>query len=156
MKSIRLLKPGYKKVGWLFFILGAGLWILNSIFKQEIDFLYMDVFAVITDESILSLKRKYFSFTTVNIGNTLAGIFAVVGGLLITFSREKKEDEFIQSLRLRSFQWAFLLNYLILLILFIFVYGMSFLTIMVYQMFLILILYILRFHYLLYLNRAEA
>lgn len=149
MKSLRLLAPYYKKIGWICMLIGAAVWIFYQL--ELINLPEIKVFAI----SAESLDQVYFSFIDTEIERTLAGVLVIIGGLLITFSREKMEDEFIQTLRLRSFQWAFLLNYIILLFLFIFVYGMSFLTVMVYQMFLILVLYILRFQYLLYINKAQ-
>lgn len=152
MKSIRLLKSGYKKVGWIFLIVGTLLWIGHQL--DWINFPNVTVFIIAYED--LFAPYEYYTFKSLDIVPTLAGVIVIIGGLLITFSKEKIEDEFIHTLRLRSFQWAFLLNYIILLILFIFVYEWSFLYVMLYQMFLILILYILRFHYLLYLNRAEV
>ena len=73
-----------------------------------------------------------------------------MGGMFVAFAKQKTEDEFIMKLRLLSFQWAILINYSLLLLCFIFIYDLSFLSVMVYNMFTVLILFIFRFHYLLY------
>ena len=87
-----------------------------------------------------------------NITNTLIGVLFIAGAMLVAFSREKQEDEFIGKLRLFALLWAVCVNYALLLIAFIFIQGFAFLTVMVYNMFTVLILFITRFNYLLYVN----
>ena len=65
---------------------------------------------------------------------------------------EKNEDEYIAGLRLSSLLWAVCVSYLLLLIAFVLVYGTPFLNVMVYNMFTVLIIFIIRFNYLLHKN----
>jgi hypothetical protein len=74
------------------------------------------------------------------------------GAMLVAFSKEKTEDEFIVNIRLTSLLWALLVNNILLLIAFVFIYGTTFFSVMVYNMFTVLIIFILRFNYLLYKN----
>jgi ABC-type Fe3+-siderophore transport system permease subunit len=97
-------------------------------------------------------KKRLFSFIDVNITNTIIGVLFITGALLVGFSREKREDEFIAGIRLSSLLWAVAVNYLLLLLAFIFIYGTPFLDVMLYNMFTVLILFIARFHYMLYKN----
>ena len=76
----------------------------------------------------------------------------IIGALLVGFSKEKQEDEYIAEVRLNALLWAVLVNYCLLLAAFVFVYGLSFLTVMIYNMFTVLILFIARFHIALYRN----
>jgi len=69
---------------------------------------------------------------------------------MIIFSKEKIEDEFINTIRLNALQWAVFTNYLCLLLAIIFVYGIPFFNIMVYNMFTVILIYIPRFYYLLW------
>jgi hypothetical protein len=71
---------------------------------------------------------------------------------MVGFSKEKNEDEFIANLRLSSLLWAVLVNYGLLLLAFVFVYGFPFLNVMVYNMFTVLIIFIARFNYILHRN----
>ena len=66
--------------------------------------------------------------------------------------KEKKEDEYISKLRLSSLLWAVLINYTLLLLAFLFVYGEPFIPIIIYSMFTVLIIFIARFNYILYRN----
>ena len=69
---------------------------------------------------------------------------------MVSFSKEKREDEFIANLRLSSLLWSVWVNYILLLIAFLFIWNFDFLSVMVYNMFTILIIFIIRFNYLLY------
>lgn len=97
-------------------------------------------------------KSQNFSFINDNISNEIIGVLLIVGALFVGFSREKKEDEFIANLRLSSLLWAVYVNYILLLLSLLFVYGTAFLTVMMYNMFTVLIIFIVRFNYVLYKN----
>jgi hypothetical protein len=149
MKKAFLLPNKFKAIGWILLILSVIFWIyVTFILQGVIAFLQTSVFSVIEDE--LLSDTVFFSVINTNITYTLNGILFIIGGLLVVFSQEKTEDEFISKLRLISFQWSFLINYLLLLFLFFFVYGFSFLNVMIYNMFTMLILFIARFNYLLF------
>ncbi len=147
MKSSILLPSKFKKIGWFILIpsMIAGLLKVSS----EYEFVFTSkVFAFIYDESLTD--TRYFGINETDITNTLISVCFIVGALLVAFSSEKSEDEYIASLRLNSLQWAVLVNYLLLIVTFIFIYGVSFLNIMLYNMFTVLIIFIARVHYLLY------
>ncbi len=76
----------------------------------------------------------------------------LVGLLLLAFSREKIEDEWIQRVRLESFQWAMLANSLLLMAFIVFTHGTPFLTVMVYNMFTPLLIFVARYYYVLHLK----
>ena len=82
----------------------------------------------------------------------LTGI--IISLLFIAFAREKNEDEFITKTRLESWQWAVLINYILLLLATWAVHGLAFIDVMMYNMLTIPIIFIIRFHYVLYKTRA--
>lgn len=154
MKTKFLLPNRCKSIGWALLTISTGIWAYVSVTGKEFSFLQFNVFSVAS--SGLMQETQFFSFIPVNMTYTIIGSLFIIGGLLVSFSKEKIEDEFITELRLSSFQWAVLANYLILLLLFFFVYGMGFLTVMIYNMFTVLILFIVRFNYLLIKNRTST
>jgi small-conductance mechanosensitive channel len=154
MTKALLLPHRYKKIGWFILVPATILGLILAIGDFELEWLSAKVFAIFTDEIIGG--RKFFSFINTNITNTVVGILFLVGALFTAFSREKQEDEYIEKLRLSSLLWAVWVNYLLLLLAFIFVYGFSFLNVMIYNMFTILIIFIARFNYILYLNKKGA
>lgn len=84
-------------------------------------------------------------------------MFLLLGALLlISYSREKDEDEYISRLRLESLQIAVITNYILLLIASLIWHWLDFLAVMMYNMFTILIIFIIRFHYLLYRQKKAA
>ena len=85
-----------------------------------------------------------------NATDEIAGTGLIVGLMMLAFSREKVEDEFIAQLRLESLQWAVYINYVLLVLTFLLVYGSFFLDILIYNLFTVLIIFIIRFNFLLY------
>ena len=147
----RLLLPNkVKKIGWALLIPATVLGIVTMSTGFEWLTIETWVPALISDEFIG--PTKYFSLLKTNIANTLIGVLFIVGALLVSFSKEKNEDEFISSIRQSSLLWAVLVNYILLAFAFLFIYGMVFFQVMVYNMFTILIIYIVRFNYVLYRN----
>ena len=74
-------------------------------------------------------------------------ISIIVGGLLATCSREKVEDEMTQQLRLNSLLTALYINYLALIVCSLLVYDLEFLHVMIYNMFTILLIFMVVFRY---------
>ena len=91
-----------------------------------------------------------FGFVKDNISDEILGILFIVGAILVAFSKEKHEDEFIAKIRMESLVWATYINYAILIFCMLFFYNIGFLYVMIFNMFTVLLLFILRFYYLLY------
>ncbi|MBS1572274.1 MAG: hypothetical protein JST62_07770, partial [Bacteroidetes bacterium] len=87
--------------------------------------------------------------TNVNIFSNTVGILIIVGGLLIGFSKEKQEDEYLQSLRLKAVFTSLGISYFIILILFVTVFGVMFFNFMIIAMYLPLVIYVFYWTYLL-------
>lgn len=148
MKPSFLLPNKYKKLGWFIFIPAAVAGILFLTTGDKLGTISVPVWSVVNDKSLGELQ--WFSIIKTNVAPSLIGIAFIAGSALIGFSQEKNEDEYIGSLRLSALLWAVLVNYGLLLFAFTFIYGISFLTVMMYNMFTIPLLFILRFHFLLY------
>ena len=143
------LFPHKAKLPGLLLFFGSGIFgLVHIITRYELPLLNVPVFSLVNSE--LLGKTDYFSVSTTNITSTLLGILFILGGLMAGFSKVNNEDEYIRTMRLSSLSWAVIMNYLILLLAFLLIYGIDFLTVMVYNMFTTLIFFNLRFHYLLY------
>lgn len=118
MKNL-LFPHSFQKVGWAVFAIG-----------------------VLTGAYILLVQ--YDSSYTLN---NVAIISICVGALLATCSREKVEDEMTQQLRLNSLLTALYINYLALIVCSLFVYDLEFLHVMMYNMFTILLIFMVVFRY---------
>ena len=151
MKPNYLLPNSYKKIGWFLLIpaLIVGLLALFGVFLfQDIKFLEVKVFSLYSSQ-IFGHKIK-FGFIKNNISDEIISILIIIGGIFVAFSKEKHEDEFIAKIRMESLVWAIYVNYAILLLSIILIYDLEFLDVMIFNMFTILIFFIIRFYYILY------
>lgn len=154
MESKLLLPHQWKRIGWI--ILGTAfvLYLLSFLVNMDAIGLNTPVFALVYDPPFG--KNAYCSIIRTDISFTLIGVLFLAGALLVAFSKEKHEDEYIASLRLSSLLWAVLVNYLLLLFAFLFIYGINFLMVMTYNMFTVLLIFIIRFNYVLLRNKKSA
>lgn len=148
MNILQLLPNRFKKIGWLIFIpsLILGIISLTGIINFpdiSLPVFYNSGFPLSSEESGL------FKNTEIDLFPNLFGILIIIGGIMVGFSKEKIEDEYISSLRLKSVFWSLIASYSIILILFLTIFGSLFLTVMILIMFLPLVLYVFRFNYLL-------
>jgi hypothetical protein len=149
-----LLPYRYKNPGWLLLIpsLLAGLVyiLLGNEFPLDSR---IKVFGYFGDAFMGSQHQGTgFSIAQIELFPNLISILFLIGGMLVVFSKEKTEDEFIHQIRLNAFQFSVFINYLLLLGCFFIIHGFPFLNIMMYNMFTVIIIYLLRFHYLLFKN----
>ena len=145
MKVNYLFPNKYKKIGWLILIPSAiiGLIILNL--GYEPDLLDFNVPSIFIDE--LFANKNMFGMVENNILNEVFGVLTIISSLLVAFSKEESEDEYISKIRLESLVWAVYFNYGILLISFIFIFDFSFLWVMIFNMFIGLLFFIIRFNW---------
>jgi hypothetical protein len=145
-----LLPNRYKKIGWLLFIPFMLIGLMITIFDFQIDGLTFNTFAIFYDKENMSVG--VLGIVNDNLTNEIVAVLFLTGALLVMFSKEKNEDEYIASIRLNALLWSVLVNYILLIFMFVFVYGFIFLNVMVYNMFTTLIIFIFRFNYILYKN----
>jgi len=146
MKSKLLLPYKAKWIGLALFLPAFIIGIAFTIFNYELPFLTVEL------KSWMMLFKEtdgLFKSTTNNLTDEIALTFSVIGLLLMAFSSEKTEDEFIQKTRLESLQWAVLVSYLLLLVSTWFIYGTPFFIAMITNMLTVLIIFNIRFHWLL-------
>lgn len=143
MKTNYLFPNKFKKLGWAILIPVTVFGILDLFFDYEPQFLNVDVLSLFGSGFG---KNHFFEIIQNNIFNEILGILMIVSGLLVAFSKEKVEDEFIAKIRLESLVWSVYVNYGILLIALIFIYGIPFLWVMIVNIFTILLIFIIRFN----------
>lgn len=131
MKPLRLLPPSFRWIGIGLLIAGVLIWLLD-----------------------IALDLPWH--TQVDLYYELIFICTVGGGGMAAFSSLHHEDEYMQTIRLQAWQWAVLLQVVIVVRVFFipeptsgpFSRGIK-LEMTIYQMAGLFILYLLRFHYLL-------
>jgi hypothetical protein len=145
MNSKLLLPYPARWIGLALLLPAFALGIANVFFDYEVPFLQWSV----GGEFIFSSKHQFNLASNNNLTDEIALTCCVIGLLLVAFSRERKEDEFIGQLRLESLQWAVLVNYVLLVICTWLIYGTSFFIAMIANLLTVLIIFNIRFHWLL-------
>ncbi|WP_339887075.1 hypothetical protein [uncultured Flavobacterium sp.] len=155
MKTRFLFPNSFKTLGWVLFVPSLLLIISSSIFNTSPDdFLTVDVFAIYQES--IGEKPGFFDIITNSISDELLTIGMILGGIFIGFSKLKEEDEMISKIRYESLVWATYFNYALILFFTLFIYGMPYLNVLFYNMFTLLIFFIIRFHYTIYkLNKTN-
>lgn len=145
MKLNYLFPHAYKRIGLTLLIplMITGWFVIN--FDVEPEFLDFKVPAIFVDE--IFGEKFMFGLTENNVLNEIIGVALIVCFLMVAFSKEKQEDELIEKIRLDSLVWATYANYTVLLFSILFVYGISFLWVMICNMFTILLFFIIRFNW---------
>ena len=157
MKTKFLFPNHFKPIGWLLLIPSAILGILIIFYDFELKFLDTKVFAIYSAGLNIFGEGKATSFGLEknNITDEIVSILFIIGAALVAFSKEKQEDEFIAKTRLESLVWATYINYGILIFCIIFFYGSGFFMVMIFNLFTILLIFIIRFHYFLYKSKKS-
>ena len=153
MKSKLLFPNQFKRIGWIILIPSAILGILA--FCEIVDFRFLEVKVFAIYSSMFPGPDTVFGVDKNNISDEIFGILCIIGAILVAFSKEKQEDEFIAKTRLESLVWATYINYAILIFCTIFFYGFGFMYILIFNMFTILIFFIIRFYYILYKSKKS-
>ncbi|MBU2019190.1 MAG: hypothetical protein KJ941_06055 [Bacteroidetes bacterium] len=152
MKQTFLFPHKWQKIGWMVLIptLLVGLLILlNDIWNLPN---IVSVFEQFTD--LFNIKVPQFQFSSPfflykenNLLNEIIIFGIIVGSTLISFSKEKIEDEMISNLRLYSLMWAVVVHFSLVLIASLLFYEFDYFNVMTIQMFSILFLFIIHFKY---------
>jgi hypothetical protein len=144
MKTKNLFPNHFKRIGWIILIPSAILGILAVLDDFKFEFLgHVKMLALYSD-------RFPGGIVDNNISDEIFGILCIIGAILVAFSKEKYEDEFIAKIRTESLVWATYINYAVLIFCLLFFYDIGFLYVMEFNMFTILIFFIIRFYYMLY------
>lgn len=150
MKTRYLFPHSFKKVGWVLLIPAVVVGLLMVLEVVDFPTLEMKVFNVVGQGGLSYVPA--FSWTDNNVLDELVSIFTIIGALLVACSEEKTEDEYIAKIRLESLLWATYVNYGLLLLAIVLVYDLAFLQVMQFNMVTLLLIFLVRFNFILYRN----
>lgn len=146
MKNTLLLPNKYKVIGWIVFLLFTALGLACVYLEFKIPGFQLHY----------PNERGFLDFDQYNLTNEFAIFGITLGLLMVVFAKEKTEDEYISMLRLKSLQWSVLISYIVLIILNLSVYGMVFLSFLMYNLWTTLIVFIIKFNGSLYQLKKEG
>lgn len=155
MKTSYLLPHKYKSLGWVLFVLGLIIGGVVVFGGYDFDILKVNVISIYDEGGFLGGTKGFFNIIENSILDELAGLSLIIGGLLVGFTKEKVEDEFIYKLRNDSLVWAIIFNYIVLAITIIFVYDFSFFHVLVFNMFTPLLFFVFRFNFLKFKSSSD-
>jgi hypothetical protein len=143
MNSRYLFPHYFKRIGWLLTIPTMVIGLLMMFSNLNLSFMEISI-----HKDTLHLFAGDYN----DLSDELLSILLIIGLNLIAFSKEKIEDEWVSKIRLESLQWGVYINSFILILATLFVYELNYLTVMTFNMFTVLIFFIIRFNYLLYIK----
>ena len=148
MKTNFLFPNRFKRIGWIILIPSVivGIFMLSGILT--IDFLEVNVFTIYA--KFLFEDHTLFGLVKNNVADEILTVLCIIGGILVAFCEEKREDEFIAKTRTESLVWATYVNYAVLIVCTLFFYGIAFWYVIILNLFTILLFFIIRFYYQLY------
>lgn len=155
MKTHFLFPNKCKKFGWILFI--PSLLLGSILFISGIDFgkyFKMKVFAFYSDHFLS--ESKFFTVIENGVLDEILIVLIIVGAILISFSKTKNEDEFISKIRYESLVWATYLNFILMIIATLVIYGFEYFNVLLANVFAMLLFFIIRFHFMIYkLNKSS-
>jgi len=147
MKNILLPYP-FKFVGLLLTFIGFILTVLYLYF----DFAFkINVFAIF---SSFIETRMFVTFKT-NFADETIILICLAGFFLLMFTKEKTEKEYFDTIRLKAFAKAIIVNNIFLFLSCLFVYGYGFILVVIINCFSISIFYLIFFYIIKYRWRKK-
>jgi hypothetical protein len=148
MASKMLLPHHFSRIGWFlavpFLIWGIGYLVAETTFQLDVLLLTFGE----TDKAASSNENFFFNLRSNNFTDELIAVGLMAGLILIGFSKEEIEDEWVAKLRLDALLWGVFINALLLLVAFIVLYNNGFWFFMNINLFTPLLIFIIRFNYL--------
>ncbi len=139
-----LLSNKLKVPGLIIFFSSLIIGLIDLFYAWEPVFLNAKAFNIFGNSGFLDNINNYL--------DEIISLLLIIGGIMAGFSKEKIEDEYISKLRLESLAWSIYLNYAILFLAIILVSGLDFITVMMANMFTVLIFFVIRFNLVLYIK----
>ena len=150
MKTRFLLPAKYKLWGWMIFIPFSIMGLFALLQNFEVQALDVEIPSLFQTDFIFDQKAKEsgstFHMISDNLTNEILGVMILLGCVLLTFSKEKDEDEFIAQKRLESLLWATFVNSILMFLCLILFYSFSFLNVMIFNLYSVFVLFIIHFN----------
>lgn len=158
MRTTRMLLPrGFKVAGLCLLAAGVVLGILYCVIPDSISISMNDIRDLFGANRIES-KADFFGHFTYDsdLMMTIIGLLMVVGGEFVGFSRNREDDEFIEQIRYESLLLSIYLNSIALVVCLLFVWGLSFITVMFCSLFSVLCIFIICFYIRVLINKKAV
>ncbi|WP_340064924.1 hypothetical protein [Ascidiimonas aurantiaca] len=149
-----LFNNKYKKVsGWIFY-LSLPIALYSFLTGKFNDYLVFHVFTLFSYEKTIKtadtenvIGSEGFRWIENGLVDEILIAIIIIAGIVNSFSKEKFEDELIGKLRTESLTLSLYVNYTLILLATFLIYELTFLYVMVFNLFTILLIFNLIFKY---------
>ncbi len=138
----------YKKISGLVFYLTSIIGLYLLITDKILDLFTLNVYSLFS-ESISDLTYGG-GWIENGLGDEIFTTIIIISGLINSFSKEKIEDELISKIRLESLTMSLFISYSLVIISTFLIYNLSYMYVLVFNLFIIPLLFNLIFRYRLY------
>lgn len=130
--------------GWMFYTLAVAGLVLQIGFDGEVfnNLFEWPVFSL-TNDQIFAERRGWIIEN--NVLDELIVVGLIISGLVHGFSRARIEDEMIAKIRMEALVWSLFWSYALLAVGTLVIYGTYYFQVMTFQMFLVLLMFNIRF-----------
>jgi len=143
---LKLFLPNKVRIyGWVILLFGILLGVSRFYFGVKPEFLNIKVFAVYSKY----FETNYFKVIENHVSEELTALLILVGLFIISFTKEKIENDSVEAIRYKSLIFTFYINTVLITLSFLFVYGFGFINILVINVFSPFIIYIILSKYFL-------
>lgn len=151
MKANYLFPVIFRKIGWCLFV-PFSIMGMYCLFGNGANVLQVRMLALYTSEvsDFFHHGSGFFRWVESGVLVELSLVGLVLSLLFISFSKEKDEDECIEHIRMQSLIWAILSSNILLILATLLIYGFAFMNFAFINMFMVLLLFILKYNWELY------
>jgi len=137
-----MLLPGtFKFAGILFLVAGTFLGIIRFYFGIKPGLLDLKPFALYSSY----IENKYMQFVGNNMSEEVVGLLILIGLFMIAFSRDKKESEVKDNLRVKALYLTIYIQTFFLVGSFLFTFGFAFVYMLIINIAFPFIVFIITF-----------
>ena len=144
-----LFSNKFKKISDVVFYLSILIGLFLLLTDRIQDIFVVNVFSIFSYEWFGS-EPKGFGWIENGLGDEVFTLLIIVSGIINSFSREKIEDELISKIRLESLSLSLFISFGLIIISTFLVYNINYMYVLVFNLFLIILLFNLIFKFRLY------
>jgi len=139
MIKITFLPYKFKFLGFALIVIGCFFAVLYNCFGFS---LQMPAFAIYSS----FMQTKIFTIIHTNFADELILLLLIAGLLFLMFSEDRFENQHLNQFRIKALIYAIITNYLLLIFSILFIFGGGFMSVLIFNLFSILIIYQIFFY----------
>jgi hypothetical protein len=144
-----LFSNKFKKISVVIFYLSIPIGLFLLLTERIQDIFVVNVFSIFSYE-LFGSEPKGFGWIENGLGDEVFTLLIIVSGIVNSFSKEKIEDELISRIRLESLSLSLFISFGLIIISTFLVFNINYMYVLVFNLFLIILLFNLIFKFRLF------